>query len=200
METTKKKLPAETKTKEKKIVPPEQDAARRDFIKVSVAAGIGACAIGVPVCAGVRLITQPIFAESSVGKFYPITTITSLTEQPQKFTIIDDKKDAWMTLPDQKIGTFYLRKIGNDVQAFHSLCPHAGGMIQFGICKNPKTDESEELFSCPCHAAFFDLNGARIGINASPRDMDSLEIKIEEGQVFVRFENFIFGIADKKSN
>ena len=189
----------ETKTKEQKSSAPEHESARRDFLKVSVAAGVGACAIGAPVCAAIRLVTAPVFAEASAGKFYPLATLASLTERPQKFALIDDKKDAWTTLPQQKIGTLFLRKIGDIVQAFHSLCPHAGCMLQVGVKKNPKTETDEELFFCPCHAAFFDLGGSRLD-TVAPRDMDSLEVKIENGRVFVKFENFTFGIADKKAH
>ena len=188
----------DTKPKEKKPVLSGQETARRDFLKVSVAAGVGACAVGAPVCAAVRLVTAPVFADSAGGKFYPITLLASLTEKPQKFTIVDDKKDAWMTLPRQKIGTFFLRKAGDTVQAVHSLCPHAGCMIQMGNKVNPKTGTEEELFYCPCHAAHFNLEGRRLDTTA-PRDMDSLEVKIEDGRVFVKFENFTFGIADKKN-
>ena len=180
-------------------VPSPRDAARRDFLKVSVASGIGACAVGAPVCAAVRLVSAPVFAEGSRGKFYPLATLDSLTEQPQKFSIVDDKKDAWTTLPQQKIGSVFLRKVGDTVQAFHSLCPHAGCMIQVGIQKNPQTKVEEELFYCPCHVAYFDLNGGRLD-SVSPRNMDALDVKIEEGRVLVQFENFTFGIANKKAN
>ena len=188
----------DTKKKEKKPASSEQDAARRDFLKVSVATGVGVCAVGAPVCAAIRLVTAPVFAESSGGKFYLVAPLASLTEKPQKFTIIDDKKDAWMVLPRQKIGTFFLRKVGDTVQALHSLCPHAGCMIQMGTKTNPKTGADEELFYCPCHAAHYDLEGKRLD-TVAPRDMDSLEVKTEDGRVFVKFENFTFGIADKKN-
>jgi menaquinol-cytochrome c reductase iron-sulfur subunit len=189
---------AETKPKaiKKKTLTPEQEVQRRDFLKVSVAAGVGACAVGAPVCTAVRLITTPVFAARTEGKFYPIATLDSLTEHPQKFAIIDDKKDAWMTLPQQRIGTLFLRKIGETVQAFHSRCPHAGCLLQVGGKMNPQSGTEEELFYCPCHTAFFDLDGKRLD-TVSPRNMDSLEVKIEEGRVFVKFENFIFGIANK---
>ena len=189
----------EAKTSEKKTRTPEQEAARRDFLKVTVAAGVGTCAIGAPICAAIRLMTVPVFAESAAGKFYPLATLDSLTERPQKFAIVDDKTDAWMTLPQQKIGSLFLRKVGDTVQAFHALCPHAGCMIQVGLQKNAKTGADEELFYCPCHAAHFDLDGSRID-TVAPRDMDSLEVKVEEGKVFVKFENFTFGIAEKKTS
>jgi len=187
------------KEKETKKISPEQNEARRDFMKVSAAAGIGACALGAPLCAAVQLVTTPIFAESASGKFYPITALDSLTERPQKFAIVDDKTDAWMTLPDQKIGTLYVRKVGDKVEALHALCPHAGCMVQV-INKNPSTGADELLYSCPCHTAYFTLDGTRIGENASPRNLDSLEVKIENGRVEVKFENFTFGIAEKRAN
>jgi nitrite reductase/ring-hydroxylating ferredoxin subunit len=189
----------ESKTQEKKMSLPEREPARRDFLKVSVAAGVGACAVGAPVCAAVRLVTAPVFAEGTGGKFYPLATLDSLPEgKPQKVSIVDDKKDAWTTLPQQKIGSLFLRRVGDVVQAFHSLCPHAGCMVQVGIKENPKTKVEEELFYCPCHAAYFDLDGNRLDAVA-PRDMDSLEVEIKDGRVFVKFENFTFGIADKKA-
>jgi nitrite reductase/ring-hydroxylating ferredoxin subunit len=199
---TKIKLPPEAeakeKVKEKKSTLPEQETARRDFLKVSVATGVGVCAIGAPVCAAVRLVTAPVFAEGTSGKFYPLTTLDLLTERPQKFSIVDDKKDAWTTLPQQRIGSLFLRKVGDTVQAFHSLCPHAGCMIQVGLKRNPKTEAEENLFYCPCHAAHFDLDGGRLD-TVAPRDMDSLEVKVEAGHVFVKFENFTFGITEKRT-
>jgi nitrite reductase/ring-hydroxylating ferredoxin subunit len=185
--------------KDKEPAALKQESARRDFIKVSVAAGIGVCAAGAPICGAVRLVTAPVFAEGTAGKFYPLTTFDSLTGHPQKFSVVDDKKDAWTTLSNQKIGSLFLRKTGESVQAFHSLCPHAGCMIQTGIKKNPQTGTEEELFYCPCHAAHFDLDGKRLD-GVSPRDLDSLEVKVENGKVFVKFENFTFGITGKKSN
>ncbi|MDR0328058.1 MAG: Rieske (2Fe-2S) protein [Planctomycetaceae bacterium] len=190
---------AEAKTQEKKSESLEQESARRDFLKVSVAAGVGICAVGAPVCAAVRLVTAPVFAEGTGGKSYSLAALDSLPEgKPQKFSIVDEKQDAWTTLPRQKIGSLFLRKVGDTVQAFHSLCPHAGCMIQVGVRENPQTKAEEELFYCPCHAAHFDLDGRRLDA-VSPRDMDPLEVEIKNGRVFVKFENFTFGIAEKKA-
>jgi len=190
-------IEAKTKETEKKPKSSEKDEPRRDFLKVSVAACVGGCALGAPICAAVRLISAPLFSEGTGGKFYPIAMLDSLSERPQKFSIVDDKKDAWTTLPQQKIGSLFLRKVGVNVKALHSLCPHAGCMLQRGVKENPQTKVEEELYYCPCHAAHFDLDGGRLNAVA-PRDMDSLETEIKEGQVFVKFENFTFGIADKK--
>ncbi|MDR2438139.1 MAG: Rieske (2Fe-2S) protein [Planctomycetaceae bacterium] len=175
-----------------------QNANRRDFIKVAVASGVGVCAVGTPICAGTRIVLAPVFQESQAGQFYPLTAVGTLTEKPQKFAIVDNKRDAWTTLPNQKIGSLFMRKVGDKVSAFHSLCPHAGCMIQIGTKKNPQTGKDEEMFYCPCHAAHFNFDGKRLD-GVSPRDLDSLEVKIENDKVLVRFENFTFGIAEKRS-
>ncbi|MDR3234044.1 MAG: Rieske (2Fe-2S) protein [Planctomycetaceae bacterium] len=175
----------------------KQDAEqRRGFLKTAVGCGIGMCAVGAPVCAAVRLVTAPVFAESAAGKFYTVAALDTLSDKPQKFFITDDKEDAWMKMPNQKIGSLFLRRSGDEVQAFHSLCPHAGCMIQCGVKKRPQTDSEELLFYCPCHAAHFGLDGKRLD-GVSPRDMDTLETKVENGKVSVKFQNFTFGTAKK---
>ena len=173
---------------------------RRTFMKLGVAGGLGLCAIGAPICAGARTVLAPIFQEGQGGKFYPLAALADLTEKPIKVSVIDDKKDAWTTLSDQQIGSIYLRKSGEQVVALQSLCPHAGCMVQFGTVKHPKTNVAEELFHCPCHVAHFDLDGVRLDdVSPSPRDLDTLETRIADGTVFVKFENFAFGIAEKRN-
>ncbi|GHT21981.1 hypothetical protein FACS189419_03850 [Planctomycetales bacterium] len=170
---------------------------RRGFMKTAVGTGLGLCAVAAPICAGTRLVLSPVFTKGAEGKFYPVTAVDALTDKPEKFFITDDKEDAWTKLSNQKIGSLFLRKSGENVLAFHSLCPHAGCMIQSGTRKNPQTGAEELMFYCPCHAAHFDLDGKRLD-GVSPRDMDSLEVKVESGKVSVKFQNFSFGTAVKK--
>ena len=175
---------------------------RRSFCKSVVAAGIGTAAIAPPVAAGIRVVLSATEQKGAAGKFYSLTTIDSLGQTPQKFLITDDIRDAWMTSPQQKIGSVFLSKNDQgEVQAIHSVCPHAACVIETAVKKNPKTGNEELIFYCPCHTAHFDLNGVRLDeASPSPRDLDTLEVKIEDdGKVWVKFENFITGTADKKS-
>ena len=181
-----------------------KNESRRTFVKLSVAGGLGLCAVGAPICAGAQAVLAPAFQEGQSGKLYRVAALADLTDKPTKFPVIGDKVDAWTKQPNQQIGSVYLRKVGETIVAFHSLCPHAGCAVQFGPTKNPKTNAEEELFYCPCHAAHFDLNGARIdAVSPSPRDLDTLETQIDvtadKSGVFVKFQNFAFGIAEKRS-
>jgi len=175
---------------------------RRSFCKSVVAAGIGAAAIAPPVAAGIRVVLSGPEQKGLAGKFYHLTTVDSLGDTPQKFLITDDIRDAWMTSPRQKIGAaFLLKDDKGDVRAFNVLCPHAACTLDFGIRKVPKTDTEQLMFYCPCHVAYFDLTGVRLGETSdAPRDMDALEVQVEpDGKVMVKFENFITGTSEKKS-
>ena len=178
-----------------------KNESRRTFVKLSVAGGLGLCAAGAPICAGAKAILAPAFQEGRESKLYRVAALTDLTDRPTKFPVIGDKVDAWTKQSNQQIGSVYLWKIGENIVALHSLCPHAGCMVQFGMIKNPKTGTVEELFYCPCHTAHFDQNGGRIdAVSPSPRDLDSLDTeKDDQGNVFVKFQNFAFGVAEKRS-
>jgi len=190
---------------EKNTTAPESGCCavpRRSFCTSVVAAGLGAAAIAPPVAAGIRVVLSAPEQKGAAGKFYPLATVDSLGQTPQKFLITDDVKGAWMTSPRQKIGAIFLSKDDKgEVRALNVLCPHAGCTISVGVKKVPKTDIEQLMFYCPCHVAFFDLNGVRLGETSdSPRDMDALEVQVEDdGKVLVKFENFVTGTAEKKS-
>ncbi|MCL2306192.1 MAG: Rieske (2Fe-2S) protein [Planctomycetaceae bacterium] len=175
---------------------------RRSFCKSVVAAGLGAVAIAPPVASGIRVVLSAPEQKGAAGKFYQLTTVDSLGQTPQKFLITDDIRDAWMTSPRQKIGAVFLLKDGDGkIRAIHSVCPHAGCTVEADVQKNPKTGTEELIFYCPCHAAHFDLNGVRLDeASPSPRDLDVLEVQIEDdGKVLVKFENYITGTTEKKT-
>jgi Rieske Fe-S protein len=53
-------------------------------------------------------------------------------------------------------------------------------------------------FVCPCHDSSFDERGYVLS-GPSPRALDTLDTRIEEGFVVVEFRRFRQGIADKVS-
>lgn len=177
----------------------EHSEERRSFCKSVVAAGIAAAAVAPPVVAGVRVVLSAPEQKGKEARFFQLATIDTLTKTPQKFLISDDTEDAWMLSPQQKIGAVFLslNDEGN-VHAIQSLCPHAGCTVEVSIRENPKTKIVEPIFYCPCHVASFDLFGVRLDEKSqSPRDLDTLEVKVEDGKVFVKFEKFLAGISEK---
>jgi Rieske Fe-S protein len=177
---------------------PTDDAAdsRRGFLAEAVALALGAVTLIAPAAVGVVAFLNPLRMRSRGGDYMKLTSLEVLPEDgtPRRFPVIADRTDAWNYFPNEAIGAVFLRRTGqNEVSAFQVVCPHAGCAIQY--------QESPEggKFTCPCHTADFDLGGKRLGATSpSPRDMDSLETKIEEnGEVFVKFETFETGTSKK---
>ena len=179
---------------------------RRSFCLSVLGAGMGAAALAVPVCAGAKMALYPLQQEGLSGKEYQLTTLDALDETPRQFAVLDDVTDAWTTAANQTIGVVYLSKTtakdgSVGVAAFQTVCPHAGCRVKAGPTKNPKTGETETLFYCPCHGDVFYLNGERVEPEKakSARSLDALETRVEDGKVFVKFQNFQLGTAEKKS-
>ena len=181
-----------------------EQASRRSFCKSTIALGLGAASMAVPVYGGARMALYPLQQTGLSGKEYPLTVLDNLDETPRLYAVTDTVTDAWVSAPNQSIGNIFLRKVMKDgqpaVEAFQSVCPHAGCRIKVDQQKNPKTGETETLFFCPCHGDVFTLDGERISPETakSARSMDSLETRVDEsGRVFVKFQNFRLGCADK---
>ncbi len=184
----------------------DEHQGRRDFVKTTLALGIGAVAIAVPVYGGARMALYPLEQTGMAGKEYPLTTLDNLDETPRLYPIVDTIRDAWSSQPNQIIGNVFIRKIKNgdkfDVEAYQTVCPHAGCRIKVDQQKNPKSGVVETLFYCPCHGDMFTLDGKRVdpSNSKSARDMDTLEVHVDDsGRVFVKFQNFRLGDSEKVS-
>ena len=185
---------------EKKPIPEEdakpEKAERREFmIKVGSVCLGGAVAIP-PIAAGVAVLMDPLRRKQGDTDFTRVTLLDALPEDgtPKKFTIYADKQDAWNKFPNTAIGAIYLcRKSDGKVDAYNVVCPHLGCAVVFR--------ESERDYYCPCHNSAFDLEtGTQAPDSPSARGLDSLEVRLEnEGEVWVKFQNFQPGIADKKA-
>lgn len=183
-----------------------EEQTRRSFCLSVVGMGMGAAALAVPAYAGARMALYPLQQEGLSGKEYQLTTYDALDETPRQFVVLDNVTDAWTTTANQTIGVVYLFKKDNEdgtpgVVAFQTVCPHAGCRVKVGPTKNPSTGETETLFYCPCHGDVFYLNGERVlpENSKSARSLDSLETRVDEsGKVFVKFQNFQLGTAEKK--
>ena len=173
---------------------PREEENRRDFLAKAGSVCAGCALVGVPVAAGVAVVLDPLSRSTADAEFIEVTTLDSLPADgtPQKFTVKADQQDAWSRFPNRVIGAVYLRKTGEkEVQAFNVVCPHLGCAVDFR--------ETERDYFCPCHNSAFDLeNGTQEASSPSARGLDSLETEIRGTQVWVRFQNFVMGIAEKR--
>jgi len=169
---------------------------RRSFLGALVAVGAGALALLVPAVSGLIAFLNPLRQKGGAAKMVPVASLETLPEDgaPQMFPVVTDKTDAWTKASNQIIGSVFLKRTDDEKQpvvAYQVVCPHAGCTIRF-----EDTGEGGR-FVCPCHEAYFDLSGGRIGQSRSPRDMDTLDVKVEDGTVSVKFVNYRVGTSAK---
>ena len=168
-------------------------APRRGFL-----AGIGAVAAAglallAPLWSGVRVALDPLGRSSGEADLIPVAKLAAVPDDgiPHKFRVVTDRVDAWNTHRQLPVGAVYLRRSGDSVEALNVVCPHAGCFV------NVAADRSR--FVCPCHKSSFDLSGAvNDPASPSPRDMDTLDVEIRGDDVWVRFQNFLPGRAEKE--
>ena len=173
--------------------PEQKNEPRRNFLASVGAVLVGAVASIVPIAAGATALLDPLRRGRGPSNMVLVTRLSALPEDgsPRKFTVETDRVDGWTTYAQTPVGAVYLRRTPAGVAALNVVCPHAGCFV--GIAPDGSR------FACPCHKSSFDLDGAVNDPDSpSPRDMDSLEVEVRNGEeVWVRFQNFLPGREDK---
>lgn len=152
--------------------------------------GCGTAAFGGALLVpGVRFFVSPVSMQGAGAKWVKTVRFESLAEgQPKKVEIVADDRDAWSVARDVQLGAAWLVRKGLGVVAYSVVCPHLGCSV------NALADGKG--FSCPCHTSAFSAEGKRQA-GPSPRDLDRLTAKIEEGFVWVDFRKFRTGLEER---
>jgi len=83
----------------------------------------------------------------------------------------------------------WVRRQGDqEVIVLSSICPHLGCPV------NWQPDQTR--FYCPCHGGIFDVSGQHAG-GPPPRSMDPLEFEFRTGRLWVRWQDFKIGVAQR---
>ncbi len=172
------------------------DAApdRRGFLKKASAVVLATFSVLAPLGAGLAMVFDPLRRKASgAGQSLRVTTLRSIPDDgvPRKFPVIASRVDAWSKSPATAIGAVYLRREKGKITAFNVVCPHAGCFVDYMATDND--------FLCPCHDSRFALTGKISSANSpSPRGLDELTVEVRnETEVWVKFQNYRAGVADK---
>ncbi len=167
----------------------DEDPERRRTLKLLVGTGSAAfaCALAAPAAV---FVTAPMHEEGGTGPRW-IKTIrleALANSEPKKVAIVADQRDAWTLTRDVELGAVWLVRHDMKVVALSATCPHLGCAIQ--------AEPDKKGFNCPCHTSGFDGAGRRLD-GPSPRDMDALATRIEQGFVLVDFRQFRTGVSQR---
>jgi menaquinol-cytochrome c reductase iron-sulfur subunit len=164
---------------------------RRDLYRVGTITlwSLMGLVLAVP---GVAYLLDPLRrggVGSSKEAFQTLTTVGQLkVGQPQVFSVVADRQDAWVKYPIEPIGSVWLVRQPDGskpaVVAFSAECPHLGCAVSMSA--------DGKNFLCPCHTSSFDFSGKRLN-EVPPRGMDTLDLELSDGadpEVRVRFDRF----------
>jgi Rieske Fe-S protein len=161
---------------------------RRPLLEALAVVGgaVGCGALAVPA---VRFMTAPVHGGAGAGRWIKTVKLDSLAEgQAKRVALVDDHRDAWTMEKQVQLGAAWLVREGDAVKAWSVTCPHLGCAID--------RSAGAPGFNCPCHDSSFAPDGKRM-TGPSPRDMDALETRIEDGFVLVDFRRFRQGTPEK---
>lgn len=159
---------------------------RRAFFK----RGAGFLSVVTATVLGVPLIGS-LFNSKSTGKkhFVEIADLNALTVgEPKRVVFSEMVKDAFMVQPATS-DVWVIKRSDTDVTVFSTICPHLGCSYEW--------QPAQKQFVCPCHSSIFSVDG-KVVSGPSPRGLDTLPLKIENGKLFMQWERFEVGIAEKK--
>jgi len=179
-------------SKPKNLVPQNNASTTRRRILSAGACTLGVGVVGSILAPAIRYLTFPVEVNPVSGDsgFFPVGKGSRFSElEPTKVDIITDRKDAWSAELQVKVGSAWVMRKGDKLIALSSICPHLGCFVDYNS-KNKK-------FFCPCHKSSFALDGSREE-GPSPRDLDLLEVREENGLAELQFQRFKLGQAAKE--
>jgi menaquinol-cytochrome c reductase iron-sulfur subunit len=159
---------------------------RRSFMKRAVAAlsALIATAFGWPFASTffsgifrlsqVQYVKVPGFASMPVGA-------------PQKAGFPYVEVDAYFT---ERLthSVWVVKHSETDATVFSPVCPHLGCVCDW--------HPSLQQFVCPCHGSIWSVTGTVLD-GPSPRPLDTLPCKIDNGELYVEWQQFKVGTQSK---
>jgi menaquinol-cytochrome c reductase iron-sulfur subunit len=109
--------------------------------------------------------------------------------QPVDLTFADPNADAYLRETVMR-SVWVVKRSATGVVVYSPICPHLGCQYTW--------DTTNQHFHCPCHNSVFALNGQVLS-GPAPRPLDTLPVRIEQGELFVEWQRFKLGIPRKVS-
>jgi menaquinol-cytochrome c reductase iron-sulfur subunit len=159
--------------------------SRRSFFKLAV----GALASLIGIVIGIPVLRSAMHSSTLQGSGWSeVTDLEKLPlNRPEKIRFPTFFQDAY--IHGMKVRSVWvIKNPAGDVTVFSPVCTHLGCYYSW--------NNAAGRFECPCHGSVFSFSGKVLG-GPAPRPLDTLPHKIENGVLFVRWEEFKSGLAQK---
>lgn len=107
---------------------------------------------------------------------------------PIKIDFVEPVSDAWVETRAIRTVWLYTEDLEH-FTAFSGVCTHLG--CSFGF------DAEKKQYHCPCHHGLFDMKTGAVVGGPPPRPLDTLPVRVENGEVHVQYLSFRTGIPEK---
>src|SRR5215510_6834168 len=149
----------------------------------------GLVVAGISTVLGVTIGRYSISPAFSASNGQDWTDLGSLDEFAEgklvKKSVIVSQDAGWGKFQTQR-SVWIVRK-GEGVKVFSGVCPHLGCSV----------NARAEKFICACHNSEWDVEGSTMA-GPTPRGLDTLEFRVEENKLKVRYQDFKQGITTKE--
>lgn len=162
-------------------------ADRRTVLKV-LSGGCCLATAGLATAPALGLLAETPPEQGGRGQWLRALRLDTLEAGvSRKVALVGSETDAWTRASDRRLGSLWLLREGDSVRAWSAVCPHLGCAIERGA----------RGFTCPCHDSDFGPHGDTLS-GPSPRGMDPLPTRIEEGWVLVQYKRYRLGVSQRE--
>lgn len=169
---------------------------RRSFLKwaTAVSSGVVAILAGVP---GVRAFLSPAFRRPEQTRWIKLGEADLFDlDVPTKVDFSETVSDAWVRNRVLRNVWVYTDD-GEHFTVYNGRCPHLGCSYRFDKDPEPEFHLQPNVFHCPCHHGVFDLTQGTVLAGPPPRGLDPLTTKIEDGMLYVAYQDYRVGIEER---
>lgn len=162
---------------------------RRRFLKWM--SGIGATLTGIIVGApAVSAFFSPALKKPVKKQWLTVADDVSTLDigTPNKVDFVEAMNDAWVESRTLRTVWLYTED-GEKFTAYSGICTHLGCTFMF--------DVEKKEYHCPCHHGIFDMKTGAVTGGPPPRPLDTLPVRVENGEVQVLYQLFRTGIERK---
>jgi menaquinol-cytochrome c reductase iron-sulfur subunit len=165
----------------------EREVTRRTFLSyVNVAiGGFITALLGIPLI-GAAVIPALRRGQENLVSAGPVSAFN--IGEPKAANVTITIRDGWITAQEDR-GVWVVRRSENDFSVFNGRCVHLGCAFSW--------NQQARQFQCPCHGGLYTLDGQVVG-GPPPRPLDTMEWRVDGGNLVVNYKDFRLGVPEKE--